>query len=306
MDITPYLRDDQPIFTRGDLERIEEQLAQDNESIQLRALLNGESFSQPNPNRGLGTADPLPGEKRMQLFIRFNDERKLRNAIASGQQKRFSCVEAWRGTLWGPRKSEADTRQEMRRIVDEWEASEECLHLVNALKSSTLSPRIDKVIGFGMGVIASNSAGLAKTHMKEHAVALTIAKAIEGMGGGGVAVISQEPQYTSVCKKVLEEEFGIQVIEGFGARGFTLVDERTFVLAHNSSVCVRELIADLARPAGMCWRRSATPAQIRNMDDLRWDVRADIDTTRTENMMRGYSRIPGARVGSILPNNGWS
>ncbi|RYP49934.1 hypothetical protein DL768_004470 [Monosporascus sp. mg162] len=88
--------------------------------------------------------------------------------------------------------------------------------------------------------------------MKEHAVALTVAKAIEEMGGESVAVCSQEPQYTSVFKKVLKEEFGIQVIEGFGARGFTLVDGRTFVLAHNSSICVREIIADLARPAGMC------------------------------------------------------
>ncbi|RYO89230.1 hypothetical protein DL766_004538 [Monosporascus sp. MC13-8B] len=286
MDITPYVRDDQLIFTRGDLERIEEQLAQDNRHIQLGAFLDGELFSQPNPNRGLGTADPLPGEKRKQLFVRFNGERKLRKAS-------------------GPKKSQASTRREMKRIVDEWGASEECANLVNALKSSTLSHRIDKVTGFGMGVIASDSDDLAKTHMREHAVAPTIAKAIEEMGDQSVAVCSQEPQCTSVCGRVLEEEFGIQVIEGFGARGFTLVDDRTFVLAHTSSICVREIVADLARPAGMCWRRSATPAQIRNMDDLRWDVRADIDTTRSENMMRGYSRIPGARVSSILPNNGW-
>ncbi|RYP04621.1 hypothetical protein DL765_010122 [Monosporascus sp. GIB2] len=62
-----------------------------------------------------------------------------------------------------------------------------------------------KVIGFGMGFIGSDSAGLAKTHMTEHTVALTIAKAIEEMGGESVAVCSQEPQYTSVRKRVLEE-----------------------------------------------------------------------------------------------------
>ncbi|RYO76893.1 hypothetical protein DL764_010268 [Monosporascus ibericus] len=280
----------------GELERIEEQLAQDNQHIQLRAIVNGELFSQPNPNRSLGTADPLPGDKRTQPLVRFNDERKLRQAILSGQQNQFSCVEGWRGALWGPGKSEADTRQEMRRIVDEREASEEYPGPVNALKSSTLSPRMGKVVGFGMGFIASNSAGPAKAHRKEHAMALTIAKTIEEIGGESVAVSSQEPQFTSR----LQEGTGRRVRDPShrGVRCPWLHPRGRLYLRprYNSSICVRETIADLARPAGMCWRPSATPAQIRTMDDLRWDVRADIDTTRTENMMRGYPRVPGARA----------
>ncbi|KAI1406169.1 hypothetical protein F4819DRAFT_441827 [Hypoxylon fuscum] len=87
----------------------------------------------------------------------------------------------------------------------------------------------------------------------EHIVVDRVAATIQEMTKGkAVQVYFQDPGYTSVCKEILRE-LEHEVIECFGARGFTMIDENTLVIAHCASFPIREIVADIARPLAMCW-----------------------------------------------------
>ena len=70
--------------------------------------------------------------------------------------------------------------------------------------------------------------------------------------GRPVRRIVQEPIYLDTCKEALRAR-GVEIAEP--ETGFLLVDERTLVITVSCNVPVRQIVADLARPAGMIWNR---------------------------------------------------
>ena len=74
-------------------------------------------------------------------------------------------------------------------------------------------------------------------------------------GGAKVADVkcsAQDPLYTEVDRKVLEKE-GVAVVDD--PEGFLKVDEKTAVVCVYPNVPIRQIIADIARPAVIIWDR---------------------------------------------------
>ncbi|KAK6956794.1 hypothetical protein Daesc_002074 [Daldinia eschscholtzii] len=129
---------------------------------------------------------------------------------------------------------------------------------------------------------------------REYAYLLTVAKALNDRKAAGeeqVAIYLQDPTYTSVCKEVLSRDFGFRIISGYGAHGFAMVDENTLVAAHHPNFPLREIMADIARPAAMCWpfwgKDDFDRLPTRNKV-----IAADIETDRVRAMLKEYQDVP--------------
>ncbi|KAI0395654.1 hypothetical protein F5Y17DRAFT_456725 [Xylariaceae sp. FL0594] len=120
----------------------------------------------------------------------------------------------------------------------------------------------------------------------------------------GVELLVQDPLYTDVCRAVLEstptsnpksdlvseegERRHFRVLDNFGAKGFTLIDETSVVVAHHPSFPFLEIVADMGRPAMICMRRRRRDGR---KEDFFYNFRADIDTARSDLMLEEYREV---------------
>lgn len=65
-----------------------------------------------------------------------------------------------------------------------------------------------------------------------------------------IQCFAQDPVYTNVDKVVLAEH-GVTVVDD--PRGFLQVDDQSAVLSFAPNICVRQIVADIARPALLIW-----------------------------------------------------
>lgn len=98
----------------------------------------------------------------------------------------------------------------------------------------------------------------------QHAAALTIRKALQEKRGK-IELIAQEPDYDEDTVRILEKE-GFEIVKGLGALGFTRVDDNTLVFSIDNDIPVKQVVADIAKPAAMIWN-SPDPAY---KDDWKW------------------------------------
>ncbi|RWA11615.1 hypothetical protein EKO27_g3520 [Xylaria grammica] len=112
------------------------------------------------------------------------------------------------------------------------------------LSNYELPPTIDKIVCFGLGNdIVSNFEASS-----QHPAALNIRRLLKAKLGHDIRLLTQDPAYTSDTITVLEEH-GFEVVGAEGIQGFLEVDQNTFVLSIYTSTCVKQIIADIARPA---------------------------------------------------------
>ncbi|CAI7670689.1 unnamed protein product [Penicillium crustosum] len=171
--------------------------------------------------------------------------------------------------------------------TQEWKESPACEKLKTILSSSAKDHEIDKVIGFALGTMSReciNEDGTLNTRSawrsaSQHALLITMTEWLQERDHKEkVLFYSQDPEYSEVDEKILEEA-GIEVIED--PRGWLEVDENSIVLSIAPNVPVKEIITDIARPAVIIWCR------VEFMDGL---VRGltDPDSSRVRAMMEGY------------------
>ncbi len=89
--------------------------------------------------------------------------------------------------------------------------------------------------------------------LMHHAIALTIAdiaRSCAKTGDTGVRLLTQDPGYSDKTKDLLQE-IGFEVIGEYGAGGFAELDNESIVFSAFASVPVKQIIADLARPAAI-------------------------------------------------------
>lgn len=163
-----------------------------------------------------------------------------------------------------------------------WAESITCESFRGCLKEFLAAhPKVNKVICFGLGDMArrepevtvrgpwlSNQASLEPTksngaevhkQMIQHAAALTIAEEIRlHRGGEMVRLLTQDPQYTDDTKDHLRGK-GFEIVGNFGAGGFDEVDDESLVFSTWPSAPVKQMVADLARPAGFITLGRKTP-----------------------------------------------
>lgn len=159
---------------------------------------------------------------------------------------------------------------------ESWIRSSACQRLTTILSSAAISKSASQVICFGLGGLElgecerraldeatpgdrglhSNNTAI-RACMIQHAAALTMATVLGRrfrVDKKPLAILTQDPAYTANDKALLTNK-GFQVIEGRGSLAFTHVDDNTLVFSCHPDVPVKQIVADIARPAAMVWNK---------------------------------------------------
>ncbi|OQD86524.1 hypothetical protein PENANT_c007G00930 [Penicillium antarcticum] len=185
--------------------------------------------------------------------------------------------------------------QHFDKCVQEWKNSQTCTDFQNLLSSFAKGHRINKIVGFALGSMSylDKGQGEEKSYHRrrsasQHALQLTIRDWVLGRNGdsaggeiGSIASYVQDPYYTAIDKEVLTKA-GLEVIDD--PRGWLEVDEQSAVLSIAPNVSVKEIIADLARPAIVIWCRVTEKDYITKEEGSLTDP----DSPRVRKMLEGY------------------
>ncbi|KAI1147807.1 hypothetical protein F4825DRAFT_436192 [Nemania diffusa] len=288
-----------PLYTREILNNAEAALATASEYIDFP----GSDGNIRIKNMDKDTSrDLAPGSKGWRNVIEFRDERALRRLEALEKADQFFPVYPHSTLFYGPNKTKEETRERFAAIIEKFEASEEAAAIANMIRNELKNCTVDKVIAFGLGRIGFIRDERSQTFY-EHAAARVVASVVREVSSSPtVVLLSQEPLYTEVCRDVLSE-FGIEIIEGLGAKGFALVDDNTIVLTHNPGFPLREIVADLARPALISMKGARVGAMPLGSQGIP-DVRADVESSRSRKMLKEYRyvHLPVARQRAFWAN----
>lgn len=137
--------------------------------------------------------------------------------------------------------------------VKAWEVGDECGRLVAALMATALPEKTTKVVAFACSSLSMPID--SERCIAQHALILTIKNILQQKSptvGVDIRCYAQDPAYTDQDRAILERA-GIHVVED--PQGFLEVDESTVVISICPEVPVRQIVADIARPAIMVWNK---------------------------------------------------
>ncbi|KAM7201685.1 hypothetical protein V8F33_003234 [Rhypophila sp. PSN 637] len=164
-------------------------------------------------------------------------------------------------------------------VKAQWESGPECAEL-RALIKKTEFPRVRKIVGFGCGSLSEDSKLSNRPPIFQHTFMLTLRDLLQQKQGVTVQVVAQDPAYNVRHKDALSV-VGIKAVDD--PDGWLEVDDETIVFTVFPSVPVRQIIADIARPAAMIWRRVA------RLETYSSSL-LDKASPRVEGMVRDYYR----------------
>ncbi|KAI1817646.1 hypothetical protein GGS20DRAFT_508461 [Poronia punctata] len=146
---------------------------------------------------------------------------------------------------------------------------------------------INKVIGFGLGTVSylpfyhapNTDYPYAETapeepHFRQHVAAMILAEELSAVSNTPVELFLQDPEYKKVDTEVLTN-YGFCLVGPAGARGFALIDERSLVLSSCPGFPLRQVLADMPRPAAVVLNSTSSPD--------------DPESSRSRRMMSEYS-----------------
>jgi hypothetical protein len=135
-----------------------------------------------------------------------------------------------------------------------WETSKQCGEIKSLLASAKLPP-IQKVVAFACSSMTWDDEARHRCTV-QHALILTIRDFLVRADRYGkpsnIKCYAQDPLYTKADTLVLQRE-NITVLDD--PRGFLEIDEETVVLSHAPDIPVRQVTADITRPAMMIWNK---------------------------------------------------
>lgn len=161
------------------------------------------------------------------------------------------------------------TREALDAGVKAWDSSEECERIAAALTASTILNKVTKVIAFACCTMSGYEA-IHKRSIAQHALILTIKDILRKnslTADGNIRCYAQDPIYTDADRVVLEAK-GIHILED--PHGFLEVDNSSIVIAFSPNVPVRQIVADIARPAVMLWNRVKPEGEMVNAWSKWW------------------------------------
>jgi hypothetical protein len=145
---------------------------------------------------------------------------------------------------------------------DKWDQCDVRNRVAGLLCKLPIPSNITKMVCFGLG---NNIVSENVEETSQHPAALMIRDILECHTGNGIRLFAQDPAYSVDTKEILEQ-FGFNIVDGAGSKAFQEVDETTVVFCVNVGFRVKEILADLTRPAMIITQ----PFQ---STDLDWDVR---------------------------------
>ncbi|KAK4033147.1 hypothetical protein C8A01DRAFT_40402 [Parachaetomium inaequale] len=153
--------------------------------------------------------------------------------------------------------------------VRAWEDSEDCQRLRSFFEKASL-PKITKIVAFACSSMEINfgnkdqrASSRNSRSIHQHALILTLRDIILGRGGNAekaadLQCFAQDPVYCDVDEQVLKAA-GITVLRD--PRGFLEVDDESVVLSFSPDIPVRQIVADIARPAVLVWNHVKSEAE---------------------------------------------
>ncbi|KAG8164437.1 hypothetical protein KVR01_006355 [Diaporthe batatas] len=177
-----------------------------------------------------------------------------------------------------PAADYATVRQRFEQARRSLERSELFAQIRSMLTSTTIPRGIQKIVALACSTLTW--AGESRRSMAQHALALAIGDVLGGGGDGGLKCYAQDPVYTPVDEQVLREA-GFNVLDD--PRAFLEVDEESVVIAIAADIPIRQIIADIARPAIMILHE-VVPSN-------RSVVWADPVSPRVEEMLKEYTEL---------------
>lgn len=156
-----------------------------------------------------------------------------------------------------------------------WLQSETCKKLQEYLCTADL-PRIEKIVAFGLGDFSFHDDG---SHHTQHAAIATLAGILKRrQSGHSLQCYVQDPAYSDADKEFLEKR-GLVVLRD--PQAFLEVDETTLVFTASPNVPVRQVVADLARPAALLWE-TTPPTLEGEIENFRKDLVQGGDFSETD------------------------
>lgn len=136
--------------------------------------------------------------------------------------------------------------------LQEWRESAIATQLVQILSSHAATHQITKIVGLALGAISYHYDDRPRSYL-QHALLWVLREWLTGRDGAkDVVCYAQDPGYRSVDEDVLKEH-GIEVIED--PRAWLEIDDESIVFSVSPNVPVKEIVADIARPAIIIWER---------------------------------------------------
>ncbi|KFA79376.1 hypothetical protein S40288_10820 [Stachybotrys chartarum IBT 40288] len=205
----------------------------------------------------------------------------------------------------------SDVKRMWAEARTNWQQSPACEELRAVFQGCQSLPKVTRIVCLGLGsfevavtrVDNDEEAGLdglpLRRSMTQHAAAITVAEVLgKQLPGARPVIMAQDPAYSALAKRILKED-GIEVIDGYGSLAFTLIDEETLVFSCCPNIPVKQIVADIARPAAMIWDRVKPESEERS----EWEVinqdgsevlispwLTDEDSPRTRKLVQGYSK----------------
>ncbi|KAI1340002.1 hypothetical protein F5Y15DRAFT_381092 [Xylariaceae sp. FL0016] len=144
-------------------------------------------------------------------------------------------------------------------MVAAWNVSPLRVRLLEVLGKSTL-PQITKLICFGLGTLEWDFAHPRPGPRQctiQHLAALTIRAFLSGKMRSKVELVAQDPYYSEATQIILKkEDFKVTTSP---VQGFLELDESSVVFTVDCDAPVKQIVADLTRPAMMMWARVSRP-----------------------------------------------
>lgn len=129
-----------------------------------------------------------------------------------------------------------------------WQESEMCKRVIQILKSSITAHGIEKIVAVALAAISNDDRHRSAF---QHAFVLTLREWLLARQES-ICCYSQDPEYKPVDKVVLREH-GIEVIDD--PRAWLEVDKRSILFSCAPNAPVKEIVADITRPAVVVWER---------------------------------------------------
>ncbi|KAI2780094.1 hypothetical protein F4815DRAFT_159459 [Daldinia loculata] len=146
-----------------------------------------------------------------------------------------------------------------------WDENPVGQHFYSTFMRLPFPPYINKIVCIGLGNFIApgsddESPCMLSLSMLRHAAVVTAAEALFKRFGRRIQIFAQDVHYTPDCAAVLFRK-GFSVVGRHGASGLAEIDDMTFVFAPPSDFCLKEIVADIAKPAAMFWGTVLTPAE---------------------------------------------
>lgn len=181
-----------------------------------------------------------------------------------------------------------------------WVQSNDCAALKQQLASHArhLIGQVKKIVCFGLGSLHWDeryAPDQRATSFVQHAAIKTLQDFFNSSDVGPnvqtdvhkdrkqpVRVLIQDPWYSDVDKAFLTKT-GFSVIEN--PKGFLEVDDHSLVFSVSPNVPVKQIVADMARPAAMLWNTVEE-------ENIRTYRCTDPDSARVREMVESYEQLP--------------